>query len=229
MTRAIVHSREPVALVGGGELAPGDLAMVRRLTRTLVAADGGARAALAAGWVPEAVIGDFDSLDMAARAEIPAGRLHCIAEQESTDFDKALRHIAAPLVLGVGFLGGRVDHELAALNTLVRHCERACLLLGPSEAVLHLPPVLALPMAEGETVSIFPMAEVRGRSQGLFWPIDGLTLRPGQRIGTSNRATGALRLEMRGPGAIGLFPRSRLGDLARARLAPGAGQWPAPA
>ena len=65
----------------------------------------------------------------AARVAVPPERLHPIPEQDSTDFDKCLRHIAAPLVLGVGFLGGRVDHELAAFSTLVTRCDRPALRL----------------------------------------------------------------------------------------------------
>ena len=81
---------------------------------------GGRARALAAGIVPQAVIGDLDSISEAGRAAIPPGRLHRVAEQETTDFEKALRHIAAPFVLGVGFAGTRIDHLLAALTTLVR-------------------------------------------------------------------------------------------------------------
>jgi thiamine pyrophosphokinase len=39
---------------------------------------------------PEAVIGDFDSIRPAARTALPPDRLHPIAEQDTTDFDKAL-------------------------------------------------------------------------------------------------------------------------------------------
>ena len=40
----------------------------------------------------------------AARAAIPAERLHRIAEQDSTDFEKCLRNIRAPLVVGIALL-----------------------------------------------------------------------------------------------------------------------------
>ena len=62
MIGRIVHSKVPVSLVGGGNLDPTDLDLALDRAPWLVAADGGAGAALAAGHVPEVVIGDLDSL-----------------------------------------------------------------------------------------------------------------------------------------------------------------------
>jgi thiamine pyrophosphokinase len=109
--------------------------MALRRAPVLVAADGGADRALAAGHVPVAVIGDFDSLSAEARRRIPPDRQHRIAEQETTDFDKALRSIAAPFVLALGFAGARIDHSLAVFNTLLRHPGRVCIVLGAEDAV----------------------------------------------------------------------------------------------
>lgn len=120
MDRLIVEAPEPITLIGGGEIATGALEEALALAPGLVAADGGAAAALAAGYRPQAVIGDFDSLSEDVRAQLPPDSLHPVAEQDSTDFDKALRSIAAPAVLAVGFLGARVDHQLAAFSTLVQ-------------------------------------------------------------------------------------------------------------
>jgi len=220
MKAMIVHSSNPVTLVGGGLVGRDDLKQALALAPLLVAADGGAGVALKAGHDPVAVIGDFDSLDSADRARIAPERLFPIREQDSTDFDKALRNIAAPLVLAVGFLGARVDHQLAAFNTLIRHADRPCVLLGPGEVIFHAPPLLELDLSTGDVVSLFPMAPVTGRSRGLQWPIDGLELTPGGRIATSNRAEGALRLEMDSPGLLVIAPRRALDAVMRA-IAPG--------
>lgn len=216
MTPPIVRTFSPVTLIGGGWLGAGDLDTALARAPVLVAADGGAVAALAAGHVPHAVIGDFDSLTRAARDRIPQDRLFEIGEQDSTDFAKALRSIDAPLVIGVGFLGGRLDHQLAVLGTLLRHRDRPCILLGAQELVFHLPPVLDLDLAPGAVVSLFPLQPVTGRSQGLEWPIDGLDLDPGGRVGTSNRARGKLRLEIDGPGLLAMVPRAALDALMQA-------------
>lgn len=220
VSSAIVRSSEPITLVGGGWIGENDLDMAILRAPRVVAADGGAGAVLAAGHVPEAVIGDFDSLSAAQRARIPAARLFPIREQDSTDFDKALRNIDAPLIIGVGFMGARVDHQLAAFNALVRRAERPCLLLGPREVVFHAPSRLRLGVVPGEVVSLFPMRRLRGRSRGLEWPIDGLELAPDGRVGTSNRALGEVRLELDGPGLLVMVPRRAL-DAAIRAIAPG--------
>lgn len=190
MTTPIVHSLEPISLIGGGVVGDNDLKLALSYAPLLVAADGGAVAALAAGHDPVAVIGDFDSLPAEDRTRIPPDRLFPIREQDSTDFDKALRSISAPVVLAVGFLGGRVDHQLAAFNTLVRHADRPCVLVGPREVIFHAPRRLELELAAGDILSLFPILPVSGTSHGLEWPINGLVLEPGGRIGTSNRALG---------------------------------------
>ncbi|MBY6138963.1 thiamine diphosphokinase [Leisingera daeponensis] len=219
MNTKIVDVSEPITLVGGGEMASGALEEALALAPVLVAADGGAAAALAAGHPPRAVIGDFDSLSDAVRAQLPAASLHRVAEQDSTDFDKALRLIAAPAVLAVGFLGARVDHQLAAFSTLVQGHESPCVLVGETEVIFHLTRPVALPAQAGEVISLFPMQEVTGRSEGLEWPIDGLRMSPAGRIGTSNRATGPVRLVPEGPGLLAIVPRRLLADvLAALRL-----------
>ncbi|OBY24225.1 thiamine diphosphokinase [Leisingera sp. JC1] len=213
MNTKIVDVPEPITLVGGGELAAGALAEALALAPVLVAADGGAAAALAAGQVPRAVIGDFDSLSDDVRGQLPPDSLHPVAEQDSTDFDKALRMIAAPAVLAVGFLGARVDHQLAAFSTLVQGHDVPVVLVGETEVIFHLTRAVELPAEAGEVISLFPMQEVQGRSEGLEWPIDGLTMSPMGRIGTSNRATGPVRLEAKGPGLLAIVPRRLLADV----------------
>ncbi|WP_264210343.1 thiamine diphosphokinase [Leisingera thetidis] len=216
MKAFIVDVPEPITLVGGGELAPGALEEALALAPRLAAADGGAAAALAAGHVPQAVIGDFDSLPEAVRAQLPPASLHRVAEQDSTDFDKALRAISAPAVLAAGFLGARVDHQLAAFNTLVQGHGSPCILIGDTEVIFHLTRAVALPARAGEVISLFPMQPVTGRSEGLEWPIDGLQMAPMGRIGTSNRALGPVRLMPDGPGLLAIVPRRLLADVMAA-------------
>ncbi|MBB94279.1 MAG: thiamine diphosphokinase [Rhodobacteraceae bacterium] len=220
MNEAIVVSQQNVTLVGGGELGPGDLALALTHAPVLVAADSGADAALAQGYRPGAVIGDFDSLSESARAQLPPASLHHIPEQESTDFDKALRNIQAPLVLAVGFLGARVDHQLSVLNVLGRRAGSPCVLLGADEVIFAAPSQVSLPLDAGDVVSLFPMRPVTGRSTGLTWPIDGLTLAPDGRVGTSNRAEGPVTLNFDGPGMLVILPRRTLAQVIRALARP---------
>jgi len=206
----IVQSRSPVTLLGGGEVSISDLREALLLAPLLVAADGGANVALEAGVIPDAVIGDLDSLTETTRRALPPDRMHLIPEQISTDFEKCLTRISAPYVLGVGFTGARVDHLLAVWNTMVRHPTRRCLILGPEDVAFAAPRELRLDLSAGTRVSLFPMADLGGRSRGLVWPIDGLDLSPGGRIGTSNEATGPVDLSFDGDGMLVILPRDAL-------------------
>ncbi|MDV7144562.1 thiamine diphosphokinase [Tropicimonas sp. TH_r6] len=222
MSGIIVRSSRGITLLGGGKARPAELREALTLAPVLVAADGGADFALRQDVEPEAVIGDMDSLSDAIRAALPARKLHRIAEQNSTDFDKALRSVEAPLVLGVGFLGRRVDHQLANFNVLARRYDRNCILLGKHDVILAAPAQIELDLAPRERVSLFPMAEMTGRSQGLHWPIEGLTFRPDGVTGSSNRVSeGPVKLEFDSPGMLLILPRraltATLDGLARAR------------
>ncbi|EKE44395.1 thiamine pyrophosphokinase [Oceaniovalibus guishaninsula JLT2003] len=208
----LVRSSVAVTLVGGGDVAAGDLALALAHAPHLVAADGGADAALALGHVPHAVIGDLDSLSDAARSRMGARNIHRIAEQDSTDFQKCLRAIDAPLILGVGFLGARLDHQLAAMTALGGTRTR-CILIGARDVAMHLTRPLTMDLPLGSRLSLWPLARVAGRSKGLEWPIEGLDFAPAARIGTSNRVTGPVRLAMDGPGMLLILPRAALAVL----------------
>lgn len=209
----IVNSPDPVTLLGGGEATAVELAEALSLASCLVAADGGAALALSAGHMPQAVIGDMDSLPHTTRSAIPPERLHPIPEQDSTDFDKALRSISAPFVLGLGFLGLRVDHQLANFSVLVQRLHPPCLLLGAHDVIFAAPPDLDLTfdLAPFSRVSLFPMAPVTGWSDGLEWPISGIPFAPAGRIGTSNRAVQArVTLRFDAAGMLVILPRAAL-------------------
>lgn len=220
MSQSIVHSVRGVTVVGAGEILPAVLDEALIHAPLLVAADGGAARALALGHDPAAVIGDLDSLDAATRAALPPARVHRIADQETTDFDKCLRRIRAPLVLAVGFTGARLDHEMAAFSTLLQHAKRPCLLIGPEDVAFVAPLDFRLALEPGTRLSLFPMGRVTGESRGLRWPIEGIRFAPGGRIGTSNEAVApevALRFSVRR--MLVFLPRPALAAAIRA-LAP---------
>lgn len=195
MNQVIVESLQGVTLAGGGPFGKAALARAMRLAPRIVGADGGADRLLRLGVEPEAVIGDFDSISQQARARL-VGRLFPIAEQETTDFDKALRSISAPFVLGLGFAGARLDHGLAVLNALVRQADRRCLVLSPQDVVFLAPPEIEMTLPVGSRLSLFPMGAVAGESEGLRWPLQGLHFAPDGMIGTSNEVS-ARRVRLR--------------------------------
>jgi thiamine pyrophosphokinase len=217
MKSPIVQSTCGVTLAGGGPFSGRDLKLALARAPLPVAADGGADRLLRFGVIPEAVIGDMDSLSDHAKARIPQAHQHLLAEQLTTDFDKALRSIEAPLVLALGFAGARLDHGLAAFTTLVARAERRCILIGPKDLAFAAPPKLVLQMRPGEPLSLFPLARVTGRSEGLEWPIAGIGFAPDGRIGTSNRVVASrVLLEFDVRGMLVILPRKRLDAAIRA-------------
>lgn len=220
MESGIVQSDRAVTLVGGGELRRARLRQALRLAPVLVAADGGANVAAAMGIVPDAVIGDLDSIRPDVRAGLPAGRVIAVAEQETTDFEKCLIRTEAPFRLAVGFTGARADHALAVCNALVRHPARLCLILSETDVTFVVPPRLHLPLLPGTRVSLFPMGAVEAASSGLRWPVGGIAFAPDGAIGTSNEATGPVTLTTSAPRMLAILPRQCL-RVAIAALVPG--------
>lgn len=182
----IVDTNDPITLLGGSQVEAAAVDLALGFAPNLVAADGGAQVAMHMGHIPQAVIGDFDSVDAATLAQIPPERLHAISEQDSTDFEKCLRHIRAPYILAVGFTGRRLDHELAAYNALARHPNQRCIVLGEVDLCFILPQDIQLTLPVGTRVSLFPLAPCRVTSTGLRWPVQDMEMAPDGKIGTSN-------------------------------------------
>ena len=226
MDLGIVQTHTFLTLLGGGSVTSAELAKAMRFAPILVAADGGAHFAISEGIVPEAVIGDFDSLADRARGAIPRERFHQVDEQDTTDFEKCLARIRAPLILGVGLTGKRRDHELAAYHALMRYPAQRCLLIAEEDIIMLCPPKMSIDLPRGTRVSLFPMAAVNVNSTGLEWELSELALEPGRRIGTSNAALGGLvELSVNKPNLLVILPVDKLSELIAA-LEVNSGQWP---
>lgn len=211
--------KDSIVLVGGAPVAEADFDLVRKRAGICVAADGGADALLRFGVIPDAVIGDLDSLSEAGRAAIPPDRVFEISEQDSTDFEKALRHIDAPLVYALGFTGARLDHGLATLHVLSRFSDRPVLLLGEEDVTVHLPTRIVLNLDPGLRLSLFPLDAVTVGMSGLRWSFEALALHPLHKIGTSNEVI-APRVELTSdaPGVMLIVPRGALAAVEDALL-----------
>ena len=193
MKAKMVNFRQPVTMVGGGALSSAALQRARDIAPHLIAADGAANALHDLDLRPDAIIGDMDSIgDLGPWRDGPTSIIE-LNEQDSTDFEKCLYATDAPLYLGVGFTGRRMDHSLAVLHAMLVHPGKRVILVGEDDLVMAVPPSteICLDLPEGAVVSFFPFAEATGtRSVGLRWSVEGLRMSPGRQIGTSNRATG---------------------------------------
>ena len=63
----------------------------------------------------------------------------------------------------------------------------------------------------GDRLSLFPMGSVRGTSDGLRWPINGIPLAPDGLVGTSNEVSApTVRLQVDAARLLVILPRQRL-------------------
>jgi len=214
----------PVTLVGNGPFSAEMLAEAQTIAPDLIAADRGAHRLAVLRKTARAVIGDMDSLPDPAAFDDGRTRVIHLAEQDTTDFEKCLYATEAPFYLGVGFTGGRIDHTLAVFHAMLRYPSKPVVLVGEDEAMALAPAgrLLRLRLRPGARVSIFPLLPVTGGpSRGLTWPLDGLRLAPGERVGTSNEAVHPLvEMKFDAPGALVMVERPFLAALVHAVAVP---------
>ena len=206
----IVECVGNVALLGGGTAERSDLERALALGPRLICADSGAEKGLNWGFRPELVIGDLDSVDVGNLQD--AGIPTCfVDDQNSTDFEKCLSAITAPVIIGIGFMGLRLDHQLAALNALANHPEQRVILIGEVDICFLCPPRLRLSLPTGERFSVFPLEKFRCTSRGLRWALDELKLTPTGRTSVSNRVSETpVRIEVKTGKAVCILPKAHL-------------------
>ncbi len=208
--KPIVASDKPVCLVGGAPIAKDAISAVSDHAGAFVGVDGGADHLLAADMRPAAVIGDLDSLSDQARATFH-DCLFEVTEQSTTDFEKALTRVAAPMVLGLGFTGGRLDHSLSVLNVMAQHLQRAILLIDREDASFIAPlGQITFDLPAGTRVSIMPLGAAKVTVTGLRWPFADMAMAPDGFTSPSNAALGGhVSLQTDGPVLVTL-PQAHL-------------------
>ena len=219
MVALIVHSSDPVALVGGADLGPQDLKILQSYAPSFVGVDGGADHLLTAGIRPVAVIGDLDSISDGARLEY-SDLLHHVCEQDTVDFEKAWRLVDAPIVFAVGFSGGRLDHTLAVLNVMGRFVGRRLILIGTEDVTAIVPRdgIVLNGLGTGSRLSLMPLATARVSATGMRWPVDDQVFDTLRFTSPSNEVVGpVVTLSAEGPVLL-VLPRRSLDAMVKAMM-----------
>ena len=162
----------------------------------IIAADGGARHAVACGRRPDVVIGDLDSLSEEMRTELEGQGTRFIrhpAAKNETDLELALLHVATNgvnEVLVLSALGGRLDQTIANIQLLARpelRLLRVQIVDGDERACL-VQDEATITGEEGDRISLIPIGgDAQGvRTSGLAWQLNGEALRFGEGRGISN-------------------------------------------
>jgi thiamine pyrophosphokinase len=162
----------------------------------VIAVDGGGAVCIEAGVAPDVLLGDFDSLDVAAAERLKAGGARLAAypaDKDQTDLELALaeaRRLGAHQVTLTAASSGRLDHTLAAVGALASAAD-----MNPELAEPHLH---AWVLGEagrtslrvcgvGATLSLIALCrDARVSVSGVRWPLFDATLAPGTGLGVSN-------------------------------------------
>src|SRR5579859_682508 len=185
----------------GGTLRPGKALQAAIASADLViAADSGAASALQYGCTPAIIVGDFDSLDpltLQKLQEQGSRIIRAAAEKDETDSELAIQvaiEQGATTITILGWLrGARFEHTMANL-LLLAGLERTTIRLvdGPSVCwLVRGPGQTTINGQVDDLLSLLPLTgEATGvRSQGLYYPLHGETLRFGKPRGVSNVLT----------------------------------------
>ncbi|GIV51728.1 MAG: thiamine pyrophosphokinase [Candidatus Kapaibacterium sp.] len=182
------------ALVSLSGIIPPPADLARLCYDTVVAADGSAWQLLERGIVPHVIVGDLDSLRRIPNPEaaFPSSEIIHVPDQDSTDFEKALRlglDRGIEEFIVVGMNGGELEHTLNNWSVFLRYSKRATLEVFDSgrigRAVFSS---LALPTSPGEMISLIPQPRVRLTTRGLVWELHDEILELGSREGARNQA-----------------------------------------
>jgi thiamine pyrophosphokinase len=133
-----------------------------------------------------------------------------ITDQETTDFQKCLAVCDADIFLGVGFLGGRLDHQLAAFSALLNE-PRPVILIDEAQLVFVVPQKFYVDLEAETPVGFYPMVPIVASLHGVRWPLSNAAMSPMGQIATSNFALGGvLEINVDRPGLLAILPRRDL-------------------
>jgi thiamine pyrophosphokinase len=183
-------------------LAAGDLVITPRVqalskdASVVIAADGGARHAVALGLTVTEWVGDFDSSE---GIELDAPRQTFPSEKDNTDLELALTYakvFGAKSATILGAFGGRFDHALANALLASHESKRGFPidLESGREAAWVLLGRHAIPLHKGQTFSLLALEPTVLSLQGAKWNLENATLEAGSGLGISNLANGLVEV-----------------------------------
>ncbi len=146
-----------------------------RSAERIICCDGSAEKLIDEGIIPEAIVGDIDTLPQRIVTRFP-DRVIRIAEQETNDLTKAvtwcIKQGYADLVI-LGATGKREDHTIGNISLLAEYARNASVLMVTDTGILRpLPESSTVDSFPGQQVSVFsvdPATEIT--SEGLKYPL----------------------------------------------------------
>lgn len=197
-------------LVGNGEkLSARFLRALAKGADLVAAADGGAAQLVRAGLVPDAIIGDLDSLPVSLRRKLSCVLVHR-KTQQNNDLEKALSYLAKKGVSActlVGFMGGRADFTFGNFLLLAKWAKKMELTLaGETWQLYALCKSRSFACKKGVRASLLPLTRCGGVSlEGFVYPLTKATLSVGTTRTLSNQTKSArVRVSLQ-KGVLGFY------------------------
>ncbi len=167
-------------IVAGGEYPTAALPLeIIKNTPYVVCCDGAADAFIATGAIPNAIVGDGDSISAENRAKY-SHLLHIISEQESNDQTKAVRFLmerGKRRIAIVGATGRREDHTIGNISLLIEYARAGCNVCSFTDHGVFIPcnGTTTHKCRKGQQVSIFSITAKDLSAEGLLYPIYDFT------------------------------------------------------
>lgn len=189
-----MHSmaRRVLAALGGTDFDLVQLRVWAQAADRLVAADSGADRLICAGFAPDVVLGDLDSVQTLEALE----RATILPDQDpnTTDCQKLLAYLRGEGVEAVTIAcveGDRLDHVLGTLSACLVESPRIQLLLRRGLAWPLLPGiVLSVSARPGARVALLPMEACSAVTlRGVRWALEDAEMSPRGLVSVSNEAT----------------------------------------
>ena len=181
------------ALILANSQPPSKRLLLRLLKQSavFVCADGGANTAARLGLKPDLIIGDLDSIASVTLRKFRNVRAKRIADQNSTDLEKALSWVTRKGhkdIVVAGATGRRLDHSLGNLSALVKFSRKARIrFVDDASELCFVGPECEFEESPGTVVSLIPLSLCEGIvTHGLKWELKNESLKLGFRESTSN-------------------------------------------
>ena len=161
---------------------------------SLICADGGADSALRMNLVPDAIIGDLDSVSPEALKKFKSkSKIIQLKRQNDTDVEKCLKYAFNNNfreVLLAGVTGNRLDHTICNLGIVLKFLNQINTSIVAENSFLKpYKDNVELKTYPGETISIYGFdKKTKITSNGLKYELKNISLPFGERESTSNIA-----------------------------------------
>ncbi|MDO5754707.1 MAG: thiamine diphosphokinase [Tissierellia bacterium] len=176
-------------IIGPGGISPRLFNEYMKISDYVIACDRGARHFKNQYQRPDLYIGDFDSIDPKDCENIPKDKMiHFPKKKDYTDFELALKYTPdQSTIYALGFLGGRLDHELANIMLLKKMYDeqRSLIILNENNEISWLEETQWI-LAKHKYLSIIPLTSMEISMEGVAYPLNHRHVQLAETLTISN-------------------------------------------